>query len=340
MIQSLYIDLNKEDEVICMPAKNGSFSVKSTDNMLTKDQCQVQVNGNIISSAVWKNLWNYNTAHRIKLFAWKCIRELNSTRYKLAYYDSNIEVNCGVCGQQEETMEHLIFMCSHARSVWRGVQVDIEDVSRRFSIVSEWAISWFSDRNYNNNVKHLLTLMIGISTMLPRDICTSLWIPPEIGVFKFNIDASFDPDTNQLGTGIVLRDYTGECKGIRGEYASGVLSAKMGECMAIREALSWAKRMQCSMVQVEADAKLVIQSINRVSLLIQWENRNLIKEIKHLALSFTRCIFSFTKRENNRVADIISKTVRESATGIKSFSNFSTVVCDLLAKDQIKISIS
>ncbi|XP_026385031.1 uncharacterized protein LOC113280646 [Papaver somniferum] len=250
MIQSLYIDLSKEDEIVWMPANNGAFSVKSTYNMLTKSQCQIQVNGNIIMPAVWKNLWRCNTAHRIKLFAWNCIRDLNSTRFKLSYYDTSIDVNCGVCEQQEETMEHLIFVCPRAKAVWRGVQVDMDDVRRNFSTVSEWGVSLKPTASVHKINYHLASHLhsSGMSTALLQDNCISLWIPPDIGILKFNVDASFDPDTNQLGTGIVLRDHTGDCKCIRGEYANGVPNAEMRECMTIREALSWAKRLQCSMI--------------------------------------------------------------------------------------------
>ncbi|XP_026396064.1 uncharacterized protein LOC113290697 [Papaver somniferum] len=213
---------------------------------------------------------------------------------------------CGVCGLREETMEHLIFECSHARAVWRDVNIDIEAVKRSFDKVSNWVLSWFSSRNYAADEKYLYTLMIGIwviwkdrcdkifqgvslnhsssahkinynlsshlhktgdnSTEL-QDNCIPRWLPHEEGVLKFNVDTSFDHNTNQLGTVVALRDHTGQC--IRGKYTDGVLSAEMGECMAIREALSWAKRMQCLSIHVEADAELVIQSINGISLLIQ-----------------------------------------------------------------------
>ncbi|XP_026451196.1 uncharacterized protein LOC113351423 [Papaver somniferum] len=315
MIQKLYINLNKEDELIWIPAKNGVFLVKSTYNMLTKSRYQVEVNGNIVSASTWKKLWGCNIAHRIKLFSWKCLRNLNSTRSKLVIYDAEIDTRCGVCGMGEETLEHLLLECPHARKVWREVNIDIDAVTSRFDRVSNW-VYWFSSGSYGIDEK---------------------WLPPVKGVLKFNIDASFDHNTNELGTAVVLRDHTRHCKGIRGKYADGILNAEMGECMAIREALSWAKRMQYTSIQVEADAELVIQTINGVSLLIPWENRNLIKEIKQLSLNFTHCSFSFTKRDNNQIADYISRTVRETTNGIEVDGEFSTAICDLLAKDQENI---
>ncbi|XP_026459058.1 uncharacterized protein LOC113359680 [Papaver somniferum] len=87
------------------------------------------------------------------------------------------------------------------------------------------------------------------------------WKTPLCGTMKINVDASFDLDTNQLGIGFVLRDHAGTCNGIKGSYANGALSAEAGECMAVRESLSWEREKQLDNIHIEADSKLVIQSM-------------------------------------------------------------------------------
>lgn len=86
---------------------------------------------------------------------------------------------------------------------------------------------------------------------------------------KFNVDASFNHDTNHCGTGIVLRNFTGRCEGIKGQYTDGFLSPETGECMAIREALIWAKELHLKKIHIEADAKMDIQSMKENTVLIQ-----------------------------------------------------------------------
>lgn len=93
--QSLCTDLSKENTMLWMPARDGKFSVKSTYNMLIKSNREVQVNGSTINLAVWESL--INAAHMIKLFAWKCIRDLNITRSKQALY---IVVSAGIMKRQ------------------------------------------------------------------------------------------------------------------------------------------------------------------------------------------------------------------------------------------------
>ncbi|XP_026410972.1 uncharacterized protein LOC113306228 [Papaver somniferum] len=140
----------------------------------------------------------------------------------------------------------------------------------------------------------------------------SHWKHPMHDILKLNVDASFDYDTNQSGTGIVLRSHIGTCEGIKGNYADGILSPEMSECMAIREALVWAKEKHLKRIHIEVDAKLIIQSITGNVLRIQWENRNLLKKIIHLSSSFLQCSFSFIGSDDNQIADAVAKTVRKT----------------------------
>ncbi|XP_026459335.1 uncharacterized protein LOC113359996 [Papaver somniferum] len=259
-------------------------------------------------------------------------------------------------------------------AVWRKLEIDIDAERNNFLSVSELTESWFSNQYAVSNEKKLFILMI-TSWILWKDRCDvvfqgvslnplnslhrvnfylnshqhsfdlhtisnhspaiSRWKPPEQYTFKLNVDASFDNDTIQLGTGLVLRNFAGACQGIRGKCANRILSPEAGECLAIREALLWVKELKLGKIHIEADAMLVIQSINENSLLIQWENRNILIEIKHLSFSF--CKFSFTSRDNNQVEDVVGKFVRISASSLNCLDNFSAEFCDLLAKDQNNI---
>ncbi|XP_026410178.1 uncharacterized protein LOC113305335 [Papaver somniferum] len=223
-IQSMFLDVTKEDKMIWMPSKDGKFSVKSTYNKLTSWDGEVNVNGRIIQSVVWKALWKSGATHRVKLFIWKCIREINQTREKLEVYNIEQETQCGSCG-------------------------------------------------------------------------------------------------------------TGACIGIKGSFTHGTLNPEEGECMAIRETLAWAKKKSYFKIQIEAYGKLVIQSLTGTTSLIQWENRNILKEIKHLSLCFSFCSFSFISRDHNQVADELAKSVRTSELDVELYDSFNANICSLLVKD-------
>ncbi|XP_026409878.1 uncharacterized protein LOC113304974 [Papaver somniferum] len=338
-IQSMFLDVTKEDKMIWMPSKDGKFSVKSTYNKLTSWDGEVNVNGRIIQFVVWKALWKSGATHRIKLFIWKCIREINQTRDKLAVYNIEQEKKCGSRGSCTETIEHFLLECKHARDVWRGVNINIDAIRNNCTSVSEWCTSWFTTDN-STNEHWMFTLMIG-AWIIWKDRCdsifqgislnpinfvhkinyhlishlkshnivhehmhsiTSHWVPPYPGIIKINVDAPFDSFTSKIGTGLIIRDETGDCIGIKGSFTHGALNPEEGECMEIHEALAWAKKKSYFKIQIEEDATLVIQSLTGTTSLIQWENRNILKDIKHLSLCFSFRSFSFISRDDNQVA--------------------------------------
>ncbi|XP_026460673.1 uncharacterized protein LOC113361748 [Papaver somniferum] len=310
-IQLLFIDCSKEDVMLWMPSKYGTFSVKSTYKMLTHSTSEVQVNGANINSVIWKTLWKTQAASRVKLFIWKCIRGINSTKSRRAQYNSEVETHYDTCGHGYEDMEHIIFACKHARVVWRGRNVNIDAVRENCSSVAEWVISWFFTSNSDQDQSWLITLMVGM-WVLWKDRCEvffqgvslnphntvhkihyriashmhcinpsqlplttssikiSNWKPPINDVVKFNVDGSYIQDSNSFGTGIVLRNHTGACLGIKGSYGDGVLTPEEVECMACSQRSTlFGQRLEVLKNPVEADAKLVIDTINGNILLIQ-----------------------------------------------------------------------
>lgn len=47
-------------------------------------------------------------------------------------------------------------------------------------------------------------------------------------VFKIHVDASFDINTNECGSGMVLYNTAGECTCFKGTYATGIINAGTG----------------------------------------------------------------------------------------------------------------
>lgn len=103
--------------------------------------------------------------------------------------------------------------------------------------------------------------------------------------------------------------------------------------MAIREALIWARRKSLTRIHIEADSKVVIQSITDISSLIQWENMNILKKFKYLSSYFSLCCFLFINRDDNQVADKVAKSVKTSESGIEFYDNFSADIRNFLAND-------
>ncbi|XP_026400611.1 uncharacterized protein LOC113296521 [Papaver somniferum] len=230
-------------------------------------------------------------------------------------------------------MEHIIFLCKHARAVWKAVNVNIDVISEEFTSVTDWdrydvvfqGVTLNSITSAHRILYHLASHMHIYPTtsldphILHSNSSFSKWKTPPVGTVKFNIDGSFDYETNRYGIGVVIRDHSGTCLGTKGSHGDGALNPEAVECMAIREYLFWELRKNFSKIQIEADAKLVIESINGSSSLIYWEKKNLIKEIQYLSSKFSFCVFISVPRSDNQVADKIAKTARTSSVNSENY---------------------
>lgn len=90
--------------------------------------------------------------------------------------------------------------------------------------------------------------------------------------------------------------------------------------------------MKLDDIHIEADAQVVIKAINEDSWVVQWENRKLIREIKHLNTLFNSCNFTYVCRDDNQVTNSIAKSMRVSAADLFKFDNFGHELYDLLAQ--------
>lgn len=96
--------------------KNGIFIVKSLYAKLLEPR-NANVN-TVRRKKFWKNLWNLNVSQRIKLSIWKCLNNALATRQNFSFIMRGIDSSCPFCGSAVESLTHIFFDCSFAKSVW------------------------------------------------------------------------------------------------------------------------------------------------------------------------------------------------------------------------------
>jgi hypothetical protein len=69
------------------------------------------------------------------------------------------------------------------------------------------------------------------------------WKKPLEGKLMINIDAAFDVDSGKGATGVVIRDYTGQCVAASQLFLPHVVDAHMAEAYTFREGLTLAQRI-------------------------------------------------------------------------------------------------
>ncbi|XP_026383428.1 uncharacterized protein LOC113278920 [Papaver somniferum] len=65
----------------------------------------------------WEKLWKLNLPQRIILFTWKCLQNALLVNFKLARF-MKVSLKCPFGCDSDKTIEHLLFHCSFAKSVW------------------------------------------------------------------------------------------------------------------------------------------------------------------------------------------------------------------------------
>ena len=65
-------------------------------------------------------------ALKVKYFMWRLIQKCLPVKVNLREKGVDMEAACAVCGNQDETFEHVFFSCSFSKAVWATVFPDLQ----------------------------------------------------------------------------------------------------------------------------------------------------------------------------------------------------------------------
>ncbi|KAL4379926.1 hypothetical protein GQ457_02G020200 [Hibiscus cannabinus] len=168
-IMALKIDLEKaydKNNVSLMPASSSSD--------LSNDK------------AFWASIWSLNAPPKIKSFVWKACHNIIPSNGNLSIrFHGNFRggSSCPRCGENCESVEHLLFFCPFAKTVWKCSGFGYEPETRGFPGFGQW---W----------KKLSTLnkkgLFGEGLNLLSFLCWHLWKSRNALVFEASIDSPID----------------------------------------------------------------------------------------------------------------------------------------------------
>ena len=296
------ISNSAEDIWAWQPEKHGHFTVKSAYRvLLSKSRQTYQPGSSINQEKVWK----------VKNFWWRICHDFIPCRAVLKRRHVEEIDFCESCGQPETSM-HAIFCCTWARSFWDEIKIltgikipklhpqswtlDLVDgtkVSQADACViccGAWAI--WTERNTRRHGEAGRTIaqsvkwvtdtvmdlvMAGKENLVKAPKVKAKWSPPENGVIKVNVDASFDENTNQGSSGLVIRDSFGNLLRAQALWYEFAASSMAMEAEAIRDGVRMALERGFHRVVVESNAQAIIKL---------WEQKILI--MLRLLVSFMR----------------------------------------------------
>lgn len=99
--------------------QHGSFSVRSAYYIeLIEDRKSLPSPSRHDDKKVWKWLWSSKIQPKAKLFGWKSLHNGVPVRANLARRGMMIDRVCPRCGEEDETLEHMLLQCEVSQRVW------------------------------------------------------------------------------------------------------------------------------------------------------------------------------------------------------------------------------
>ncbi|XP_057803730.1 uncharacterized protein LOC131019067 [Salvia miltiorrhiza] len=110
------------DEWRWKATKNGKFTTKSAYQIIAASRGETQ--SNQLSHDVLAKVWEAPAPHKVKVTAWRCLRNRVATCYNLfkRHVDLSVEEAwCNSCILREATTDHLFLTCAKIDLIWGAI---------------------------------------------------------------------------------------------------------------------------------------------------------------------------------------------------------------------------
>lgn len=108
-------------------SSNGIYTVKSGYHLATQLRKSINKDNPGTSfqpsAKLWKAIWSLNVPKKISIFWWRVCKNGLATKENLFRRRCAPSDICPICNSEVESIEHLLFFCSWARTVWFGCKI-------------------------------------------------------------------------------------------------------------------------------------------------------------------------------------------------------------------------
>ncbi|XP_059446504.1 uncharacterized protein LOC132178058 [Corylus avellana] len=155
------------------------------------------------------------------------------------------------------------------------------------------------------------------------------WRAPPNGWFKANWDARVNRRKGCVGIGVVIRDHQGKMWASKCQTRPGLLDPLAAEAVASFMAAQLCLEMGIRQVQLEGDAKTLVDIINSDEA-DESGRGQLIADIRLILRAIPCWEMRFTHREGNKVAHLLAKLAKHDTMNKVWLYNPPDCTCDIL----------
>lgn len=92
-----------------------------------------------LMGGIWSGIWKLNVPNKIKHFIWKALNRYLPTRDNLRKRGMEVIPICPWCEKEVESIDHVLFLCQRAASIWSLVwNKELSRVSFNSYFVDHW----------------------------------------------------------------------------------------------------------------------------------------------------------------------------------------------------------
>lgn len=151
-----------------------AIAVQERSREKRRQHLEEETSWEIRKHSIWKQLWNLNLKHKIKHFIWKCLQNGIAVKEAIHKRTGIGDTICTVCGEGVETMEHMFFQCSIAKTVWKLAPVRWEGLRELQDNMWKWWEAVTQTRTKEQGLER---------TILTANILWQLWKARNKAVF-------------------------------------------------------------------------------------------------------------------------------------------------------------
>ncbi|XP_057993039.1 uncharacterized protein LOC131174026 [Hevea brasiliensis] len=254
-----------------------------------------------------------------------------------------INPSCPICAAEEETIEHTLFWCNHARATWFVSANTYKPNLVGFGSFSLWwsailnefcedqlglcfrAISYWiiwKERNLAvfdhidpnpiataNRISKSFFEAKGdpITSSLHDFAVSSVCSPPPVGTLKLNSDVAWRDTASYAAIAVVLRNHERKLLD-RHVCLTQASSPLAGAAKALLQAIQFAQSIGAFSIILEMDCSSLFETVCNLENIRWWKIRATLLSIKSLLPHFHNVSLSLVKRSTNRAADFLAKS--------------------------------
>ncbi|KAL5704559.1 tRNA (guanine(10)-N(2))-methyltransferase [Ranunculus cassubicifolius] len=167
-----------EEDTLSWCNNDGCFTVKATAGIICETRRLEEGLG--VTHFYHQSIWLKETPAKVNFFMWLLGRKSLLTDEYIKYTGKCFPSRCELCGQDEETLEHLFVDCVFSKGIWDSFTLGSRQYGLDLSSVDAIIEGW--------NCSNLSVTGRKLWQMLPHAIFWNLWLARNLSKFE-NVQA-------------------------------------------------------------------------------------------------------------------------------------------------------